>query len=76
MCQNWRKTARQTITLNVVELTEPNCAKSILKIMENTLAQLCNGNVKWLFAKLSVGHRFERMAAVRKGFGDAAEGEV
>lgn len=76
MRQNWRKTARQTITLNIVELAEPNCAEGILKIMENALAQLCDSNVKWLFTELSVGHRFERMAVVRERFGDATEGEV
>lgn len=76
MRQNWRKAARQTITLNVVKLAKPDGPQSILEIMQNALAQLCDSNVKWLFAKLSVGHRFERMAVVRERFGDATEGEV
>jgi len=29
---------RQAMTLNIVELAEPNCPKSIPKIMNNTLA--------------------------------------
>lgn len=74
MRQDRSKARGQPITLDIVKLAEPNGPQSVLEVVDNALTQLRDGQIKWLFAELSVGHCLERVAVVGQCFGDAAEG--